>query len=482
MYKRRRQGWKKHIDFILIDVICLQVAFILAYALRHGNFHIYAVENYQFMAVALIVVDFLVAIMFNSYKNVLRRGYYRELVETVKHVCLVEAVVIAVLFSLKTSAAFSRTVLYIMAAIYVVISYIIRILWKIYVNRSLENSTGRPLLVITNKERIEEIAKAKKKGKYFPYNLAAMIVTDEDLQGGIVCGMNIVANMDNALEYISANNIEEVLIDDNEGAKVEALMEKLLLMGVVVHFSLVQKLDMYGQSKYISKLGNDMVITTCINNASESELFIKRAMDILGALVGCLITIILTIVIGPVIYIMSPGPIFFKQKRVGKHGKTFYLYKFRTMYLDAEERKAELMSQNKMKDDRMFKLDFDPRVIGSKQLPDGTVKEGFGNFLRKTSLDEFPQFFNVLAGSMSLVGTRPPTVDEWEKYEYRHKARLATKPGITGLWQVSGRSNITDFEEVVELDTKYISEWSVGKDIKIILKTIVVLFKRDGAM
>lgn len=482
MYKRRRQGWKKHIDFILLDVLCLQVAFILAYAIRHGNFQIYAVENYQFMAAALVVVDFLVAIMCSSYKNVLRRGFYREFAETVKHICIVEAIVIVVMFSLKTSTSFSRTVFYIMAAIYVVISYIVRLLWRAYVKRKLEKYTGRPLLVITNKDRIEEIAKAKKLGKYFPYNLAAMIVTDEDLQGGIVCGMNIVANMDNALEYISENNIEEVLIDDNEGAKVEALMEKLLLMGVVVHVSLVQKLDMYGQSKYISKLGNDMVITTCINNASESELFIKRTIDIVGALVGCFITVILTIFIGPIIYIKSPGPIFFKQKRVGKNGKTFYLYKFRTMYLDAEERKAELMSQNKMKDERMFKLDFDPRIIGSKQLPDGTVKEGFGNFLRKTSLDEFPQFFNVLGGSMSLVGTRPPTVDEWEKYEYRHRARLATKPGITGLWQVSGRSNITDFEEVVELDTKYISEWNVGKDIQIILKTIWVLFKHNGAM
>lgn len=482
MYKRRRQGWKKHIDFILLDVLCLQVAFILAYAIRHGNFQIYAVENYQFMAAALVVVDFLVAIMCSSYKNVLRRGFYREFAETVKHICIVEAIVIVVMFSLKTSTSFSRTVFYIMAAIYVVISYIVRLLWRAYVKRKLEKYTGRPLLVITNKDRIEEIAKAKKLGKYFPYNLAAMIVTDEDLQGGIVCGMNIVANMDNALEYISENNIEEVLIDDNEGAKVEALMEKLLLMGVVVHVSLVQKLDMYGQSKYIGKLGNDMVITTCINNASESEMFVKRLLDICGALVGCILTVFLTIFIGPIIYIKSPGPIFFKQKRVGKNGKTFYLYKFRTMYLDAEERKAELMSQNKMKDDKMFKLDFDPRIIGSKKLPDGTVKEGFGNWLRKTSLDEFPQFFNVLGGSMSLVGTRPPTVDEWNKYEYRHKARLATKPGITGLWQVSGRSNITDFEEVVELDTRYISEWSIGKDIKIILKTIVVLFKRDGAM
>lgn len=109
-------------------------------------------------------------------------------------------------------------------------------------------------------------------------------------------------------------------------------------------------------------------------------------------------------------------------------------------------------------------------------------EKGFGNFIREHSLDEWPQFFNVLKGDMSLVGTRPPTVDEWEKYELHHRARLAIKPGITGLWQVSGRSNIVDFEEVVELDTKYISEWSLWKDIKILLKTITVVWKKDGSI
>lgn len=114
----------------------------------------------------------------------------------------------------------------------------------------------------------------------------------------------------------------------------------------------------------------------------------------------------------------------------------------------------------------MFKLDFDPRIIGCRQLPDGTVKKGIGNFIRDWSFDEFPQFWNVLKGDMSLVGTRPPTEDEWVRYELHHRSRLAIKPGITGMWQVSGRSNITDFEKVVELDRYYILNWSLGLDVK----------------
>ena len=146
--------------------------------------------------------------------------------------------------------------------------------------------------------------------------------------------------------------------------------------------------------------------------------------------------------------------------------------------MDAEERKKELMKQNEMKG-LMFKMENDPRIIGSGA--DGS-KHGLGWFIRKTSLDEFPQFFNVLKGDMSLVGTRPPTVDEWEKYELHHRARLAIKPGLTGMWQVSGRSEITDFEEVVKLDTKYISEWSFMLDIKILFKTVLIVLGQKGSM
>lgn len=150
--------------------------------------------------------------------------------------------------------------------------------------------------------------------------------------------------------------------------------------------------------------------------------------------------------------------------------------------MDAEERKKELMAQNKVSNGMMFKMDFDPRIIGNKILPDGTKKTGIGQFIRKTSIDELPQFWNILKGDMSLVGTRPPTLDEWEKYEPHHRARMSFRPGLTGLWQVSGRSNITDFEEVVKLDTQYIGEWSLKGDIKIIFQTVLGVIKNDGAV
>ena len=183
-----------------------------------------------------------------------------------------------------------------------------------------------------------------------------------------------------------------------------------------------------------------------------------------------LLTGIIFIFVAPIIYIKSPGPIFFKQVRIGKNGKKFNIYKFRSMYMDAEERKKELMAQNDIKDGMMFKMDNDPSII-----------KGIGNFIRDYSLDEFPQFWNVLIGDMSLVGTRPPTVDEWEKYEMHHRSRLAFKPGLTGMWQVSGRSNITDFEEVVRLDTEYIKKWSPGLDIMILFKTVAVVLGKVGS-
>lgn len=195
---------------------------------------------------------------------------------------------------------------------------------------------------------------------------------------------------------------------------------------------------------------------------------VKRIMDIAGALVGLIITGVVTIFLAPVLLLESPGPLIFSQTRVGLNGRKFKFYKFRSMYKDAEERKKELMAKNQMSG-LMFKMDDDPRITK------------VGKFIRKTSIDELPQFWNVLKGDMSLIGTRPPTVDEFEKYKTQYKRRLSIRPGITGLWQATGRSDITDFEEVLKLDLEYIDNWSISLDIKILFMTVFGVLLRKGA-
>ena len=285
------------------------------------------------------------------------------------------------------------------------------------------------------------------------------------------------------LEYLCRQWVDVIVISIPEEYPYPSdLVSAFAEMGIVIHLEIEQVTKLDQQKKEIEQIAERVVLSFGMNMATPAEAIAKRAMDILGGLVGCAITLVLTLILGPLIYIQSPGPIFFAQTRVGRNGKKFKMYKFRSMYMDAEARKEALMAQNRIGGGLMFKLDYDPRIIGSEKRPDGTIKKGIGNFIRDWSLDEFPQFFNVLKGDLSLVGTRPPTVDEWDRYELHHRARLAIKPGITGMWQVSGRSNITDFEEVVALDKKYIREWSLGLDFRILLRTIGVVLKKDGSM
>ena len=306
---------------------------------------------------------------------------------------------------------------------------------------------------------------------------------DADWSGKKICGVPVVANADELPMYVCQEWIDEVLVVISEQLPYpDELIDKLTETGVTVHLNLAKITNKTGKRQFVEKVGEYTVLTTSLNYASAGQLLLKRLMDIFGGLVGCIATGIICLFVGPAIYIASPGPIFFSQERVGKNGKKFKMYKFRSMYMDAEERKAELMKENKLGDGKMFKMDFDPRVIGNKVLSDGTHKTGVGDFIRRTSLDEFPQFFNVLKGDMSIVGTRPPLISETNLYEPHHKVRLAIKPGITGMWQVSGRSDITDFEEVVRLDKEYIENWNIGLDIKILFKTVMVVVKKDGSM
>lgn len=482
MYRKSAKGWMKHIDFIIIDVVCLQIAFVLACITRQGVQNIYANQLYLNMAIVLTIVDLFIAVFFESFKNVLKRGRYQEFASSLKHAVLTELLATFYLFSVQDGGSFSRTILYLTGAYFLVITYVARIARKKYLQERKIIRAKRSLVVITTKDMAEHVLQNLLNNNYEAFRLAGIIlIDDEELTS--VLDVPVVAHFEDAADYVCREWVDEVFIALPEGmAYPDEFLDKFTEMGVAVHFKIAENRELSKNGQFIEKIGNYTVITSAYQEVTLSQVFLKRMLDIAGGLVGTIMTGILYLFVAPAIWILSPGPVFFKQERIGKNGKRFKMYKFRSMYLDAEERKAELMEKNRIGDGLMFKCDEDVRIIGSKITADGTYKKGFGNYLRDLSIDEFPQFINVLKGDMSLVGTRPPTVDEWEKYKLHHRARLAVRPGVTGLWQVSGRSNITEFEEVVKLDTKYIKSWNIGMDLKILLKTVKTVLWKDGAL
>ncbi len=193
---------------------------------------------------------------------------------------------------------------------------------------------------------------------------------------------------------------------------------------------------------------------------------LKRCLDIAGACVGLFVLALLALPVAIAIQLDNPGPIFYSQTRCGVGGIPFKIWKFRSMVANADALKHLLKNEAS---GHIFKVEEDPRITR------------VGKFLRRTSLDEFPQFWNVLKGQMSLVGTRPPSMDEVEKYDAHHWQRLAVKPGITGEWQANGRSAVKDFEDIVKMDLAYQDKWSIGYDLKLIFRTVWVVFNKHGA-
>ncbi len=483
MYAKKTQGWRKHADFMLLDMAVLQLAFALAYITRHGILNPYANTIYRNLAIVFALVDFLVLVLNRTMKNVLKRGYFREMEQTVRHVFLVTVLVSLYIFSVQSGEDYSRITFYLTAVYYAVLGYVTRLVWKRLLLHRKREVPASAMYFITTRERAAQIIERFRKNNVGHTLIQGLCLLDEDGTGRKIAGVPVTANGDTVLEYLCDKWVDEIFLSLPESFLYPSeLVSNLAEMGIVVHIEMEQLEIGHWQHQVIQPMAGTTVRTISMTMATPWQNFLKRLLDILGGLVGCILTGLLTLVIGPLIYIQSPGPIFFAQTRVGKNGRKFKLYKFRSMYLDAEERKAELMAQNRVQGGLMFKLEYDPRIIGCEKRPDGTIKKGIGNFIRDYSLDEFPQFFNVLKGDLSLCGTRPPTVDEWEQYELHHRARLAIKPGITGLWQVSGRSNITDFEQVVELDKKYIQEWSMGLDFRILLQTVKVVLHKEGSM
>ena len=404
MYRKNANGWLKHIDFIILDMICLQIAFMLAYFIKNGNIHLYNNFLYRNMAIILEVADLMVLLIFGTLKGVLKRGHYQEFVKTLKHGFIVCLLAVLYLFTVQKGIFFSRFILFLIIGIYFILTYIVRELWKSHIKKGVNSGKRRKLLIVSSCSIADRVIENINKTNYSRYDIVGIALLDKNLVGHSINNVSVVANNETVGMYACKEWVDEVLIVlPKEIAYPNTLIEQLTLAGITVHMNLAKVVNSPGKKQFVEKIGDYTVLTTSINYASLNELFLKRVFDIICGILGCILTLIICIFIGPAIYITSPGPIFFSQERVGKNGKKFKMYKFRSMYLDAEERKAELMKHNKLGDGKMFKLDFDPRVIGNKVMPDGSHKTGIGEFIRKTSLDEFPQFFNVLKGVGGII-------------------------------------------------------------------------------
>ena len=471
MYKKQKKSWLKHLDFLILDLLCLEVTFYLSCVIRLGNLHNDPgmSEYYNRLAIVLLLMDGCIVFLTEAYTGILRRNRLQELKAVIIHCSPVFAVVTVYVWGTKQSEIYSRQVILVFWALSIVVEYFSRCLWKIYIRqRMIRKERYSKMVVVTEERYAEQCVSDFQHNRYKEFEVVGVVVVDVDRTGQEICGVPVVATADSFLEYVRLNVVDEVFINGNTRESSEALANELIELGLTVHFNLVRESQLM-PNKLVEHCGKYLVLTTSMKIATNRQLFLKRCLDILGSLAGLFMTGIAFVVFAPMIKKQSPGPVFYEQTRIGKNGRRFKFYKFRTMVVGAEHMKKDLMDQNEM-EGLMFKMEEDPRIFG------------VGKFMRKYSIDELPQFWNVLKGDMSLVGTRPPTEDEFEQYELHHKARLGIRPGLTGMWQVSGRSDIKDFEEIVALDTQYISNWTLGMDLRILLRTVGVVLTGKGSL
>ncbi|MBN23390.1 MAG: UDP-phosphate galactose phosphotransferase [Bdellovibrionaceae bacterium] len=460
----------------LMDVVVAVGAFFIAYSIRSGSVwydpgEIAPLQSWLWLLALSLLIHFIVYPALSFYES-LRLKSVAAIISMILKSSVIEFFILgALVFFLKEKTT-SRSFF----GIYIGLNFLGLIFLKLGARTFLSSIRKRgynfrQVLVIGDEENARRVIRALQRNHHWGY------IPFGVLKGpGVECsvaeieGVPILGNWKD-LETVSRDrSIDEVYLAQNQFYSKDLQEQTALCEKVGIPIRITLGLFDLPHSKMTFSFLDDLPVMTYYTTLlSPFEFILKRALDIVVSLVGLVITGILYPWISYRIKKESPGPIIFKQVRVGENGRRFKCYKFRSMSLDAEKLKEGLKNQNQM-DGPLFKIENDPRIFE------------FGHFLRRTSLDELPQFFNILRGDMSVVGTRPPTPDEVKTYETHYRRRLSIRPGLTGLWQVSGRNEIKDFEDVLRLDLKYIDQWSIFLDIQIIFKTIwVVLFKRKGA-
>ena len=457
---------------LTLDAMMTALSAIIAFRIRYGTFlGVNKNGDSDWICWIMIGISLLVGLAFDFTAHFIRRGAFAELTECIKRQIIVTSGLALTVYLMHRGTELSRLVFGYFSIADLILTFGSHLLLKSFLLKVYRKGKhASRLLLLASPQNAEHVVKNFHTHPMWDTSIKGIAVWGKDVPQA-VGGEEVVADKDSFLTYVTRQDVDEVFISVGKDLKTPQMNEvitQLVQMGVTVQVDIDQfELDVPGK-KEISQVGHYGTVSIVKNTYPMAALFIKRAFDLFGGICGCIFLGLISIIIVPAIKLDSPGPVLFKQTRVGKNGRLFTFYKFRSMCADAEAKKKELMAQNEVKG-LMFKMDDDPRITK------------VGKFLRKTSLDEFPQFMNVLKGDMSLVGTRPPTLDEFEHYTPSQKSRLSMRPGITGMWQVSGRSDIKDFDEVVRLDMSYIDNWSLGLDVKILFKTVAAVLGHKGS-
>lgn len=473
--------------FVLLfaDMVCIAISLLAADYLWHDVLKNISRggANYKMLLLYLLAVHVVLFLFTKQKGNFYVRGHLLELWAVIKNNMGLILGVTLVMFFVKQSDKYSRMVLGIFVILNCLLSWIahevlkgmIPYVYKAMVNKHNAIIVGSGLFIrdIIDESIITKDFSTEYVGKCIIGD-AREDIEEEDAESSNSKAIYVtelfdkipeISQISSLTDFCKNASVDEMIVEvtDSEKEILKPIINELSSAGIIIkcRSRLLTLSSMPCQA--VTKAGGYFEATYANTTVSNGNLIVKRMFDIFAGLVGSIVTIVLMVFIAPAIKLESKGPVLFKQVRMGRNGRRFVIYKLRSMYADAEKRKKELMSQNEM-GDKMFKMEDDPRITK------------VGRFLRKTSLDEFPQFFNILKGDMSLVGTRPPTVDEFEKYNLNQKSRLSFRPGLTGLWQVSGRNAVKNFDDVVALDMEYIKNWSPLLDIKIMIKTIPAMF------
>ncbi len=455
---------------VILDLLALIVAFLLAYEARLKTGGVGRFEEYRWLLFIILPVWYVVSRRFGLYSSQ-RLQPLVSIAWVLIKVQVVTVTISASLIYLLEPRGVSRLLL----CYFILFSLCFLMVTKVggWLVLRLIRKLGynyRNIIVVGCSDKALEFIRLIEGHRHWGLNFIGIVTAAEEIPEENLSRYPLLGRLDDLVEICKDNPIDEVVfcLSKDYLPLLDAYVRELEVLGVTVRMVL-DLFDLQQSKTELSLFHDEIPILTFHSKMLDAnQLMLKRGMDIVGALVGLVLTGVMLPFIALTIKLDSPGPLFFGQKRVRENGRLFTCWKFRSMSRDADEQKKELLLHNEMSG-AMFKMLNDPRVTR------------VGSFLRKTSLDELPQFWNVLRGEMSLVGTRPPTPDEVATYDNWHRRRISIKPGITGLWQVSGRSRIADFDEVVRLDLLYIDTWSIWSDLKIICKTFLVVARHHGS-